>query len=212
MIYGLTYNYACCCFWEIFSLTEFTQFLKYPWQLYPRSPPHASDFSRLNRAFFLGLNSICRRFRFIVQFSFLKTSKSQHFFQQGPIIRRQFEMPEKCAKSALQILLCFLPTRSNAQPAQEHYWVRNSCICSEIEIHCMWSRVIEYVAYFAGSGLVSQTDREDNARFIWSHIVSDVQHQGFLQFPNFVRQLDWPSSTRGSRGFSQIWPEVREIF
>jgi hypothetical protein len=87
MIYGLTYNYACCCFWEIFSLTEFTQFLKYPWQLYPRSPPHASDFSRLNRAFFLGLNSICRRFRFIVQFSFLKTSKSQHFFQQGRNLR-----------------------------------------------------------------------------------------------------------------------------
>ncbi len=63
--------------------------------------------SRLNRAFFLGLNSICRRFRFIVQFSFLKTSKSQHFFQQGPISRRQFEMPEKCAKSALQILYVF---------------------------------------------------------------------------------------------------------
>jgi hypothetical protein len=67
--------------------------------------------SRLNRAFFLGLNSICRRFLFIVQFSFLKTSKSQHFFQQGPIIRRQFEMPEKCAKSALQILFMFFANK-----------------------------------------------------------------------------------------------------
>lgn len=44
MIYGLTYNSACCCFWEFFLLTQFTQFLNpNPWQLYPRSPPRASD-------------------------------------------------------------------------------------------------------------------------------------------------------------------------
>ncbi len=70
--------------------------------------------SRLNRAFFLGLNSICRRFRFIVQFSFLKTSKSQHFFQEGP------DMPEKCAKSALQILHVFCHKKIKCV-AQEHY-------------------------------------------------------------------------------------------
>jgi hypothetical protein len=93
--------------------------------------------SRLNRAFFLGLNCICRRFRFIVQFNFLKTSKSQHFIQQGPL----FVGNLRCLKSVQKICspnpLCFLPTRSN-----EHYWVRNSCLCSEIEIHCMWSRVL----------------------------------------------------------------------
>jgi hypothetical protein len=63
--------------------------------------------SRLNRAFFLRLNSICRPFRFIVQFSFLKTSKLNTFSNKAHI-RRQFEMPEKCAKNLLsKSFMCF---------------------------------------------------------------------------------------------------------
>jgi hypothetical protein len=63
--------------------------------------------SRLNRAFFLGLNSICRRFRFIVQFSFPQNQRISTLFPPRPIIRRQFEMPEKCAKNLLSKSLMF---------------------------------------------------------------------------------------------------------
>jgi hypothetical protein len=136
----------------------------------------------LNRAFFLGLNWICRRFRFIVHFSFLKTSKSQHFFQQGQNLR--------CLKSVQNLLsksfLYFLPTRSNAYPAQEHYWVCNSCICSEIEIHCLWSRVLNTLRILLALWL-GVTDRQrEQCKVYLAHIVSNVQHQGFLTYPNFV--------------------------
>ncbi len=73
--------------------------------------------SRLNRAFFLGLNSICRRFRFIVAIWVPQNQQISTLFPRRPRFFCNLIMPEKCAKSALQILLCFFcKRRSNAQP------------------------------------------------------------------------------------------------